>query len=235
MFSYTINNPNNLSIDSNTDYNIIPFGHRCSSALAAKYANIRKCSFPFDWTAPTFPKKIQKVLENNFEDFVPNVTDTIINGGYTNKYDISLVHFNSDINKGIEEYTRRIIRFNDIINQSTKIYFIFINEDYLYNPKYRSDEFNDTMFEEMLELETFIKNKYMNINYNILYFNFKQHNIPINSNIINIVLNTDTFFDTGDGYVIFVYEQFRVYCGQILTELFKTNLTPGYNLHTFEN
>ena len=65
MFSYVINNPNNFVIKN--DYFIIPFGHRCSSALACKYANIRKFSLPFDWTIPSFPKKIQTVLENNLK------------------------------------------------------------------------------------------------------------------------------------------------------------------------
>jgi hypothetical protein len=68
MFSHVINNPNNFVIKN--DYNVIPFGHRCSSALACKFANIRKFSLPFDWNIPLFPNKIVKVLENNFNDFI---------------------------------------------------------------------------------------------------------------------------------------------------------------------
>ena len=115
MFSYKINNPNNFSITG--DCYVIPFGHRCSSALACKYANMRKFSLPFDWTIPLFPSKIQKVLDNNFEDYIPDVK----NGVFVNKYDFELAHFNEDIDKGIEEYKRRIVRFNDIINQTKKI------------------------------------------------------------------------------------------------------------------
>ena len=80
MFSHILNNPNNFVISD--DYFTIPFGHRCSSALACKYASIRKFSLPFDWTHPSFPKKIQNVLENNFEDFIPDV----YNGIFNNKY-----------------------------------------------------------------------------------------------------------------------------------------------------
>jgi hypothetical protein len=109
MFSYVLNNPNNFVIKN--DYVVIPFGHRCSSALACKYANIRKFSLPFDWTIPLFPNKIQKVLENNFNDFIPDVH----NGIFCNKYDFILRHFNSNINNGVEEYKRRIDRFNNII------------------------------------------------------------------------------------------------------------------------
>jgi hypothetical protein len=128
------------------------------------YANIRKCSYPFDWNIPLFPKKIIKVLDNNFDDFIPDVH----NGIFHNKYDITLAHFNDDINNGIEEYKRRIDRFNIIINQRKKIYFVYINEDYLYDGNYREREFNNNIFNEMLELENFVKNKYINIDYFIV-------------------------------------------------------------------
>jgi hypothetical protein len=226
MFSYVINNPNNFVIKN--DYFIIPFGHRCSSALACKYANIRIFSLPFDWSNPAFPNKIKKVLENNFEDFIPDVH----NGIFQNKYGFELSHFNPNINNGIEEYKRRIDRFNYIINQAKKIYFVYINEDYLYNNSYRQDEFNDNIFNEMLELEKFIKDKYINIDYNILYFNFKHHNIPTNSNIINIVLHTTNLYDTEN---CSPYEMLRIYCGTILAELFKTTLKLGYDCNVFNN
>lgn len=226
MFSYIINNPNKFVIKN--DYDIIPFGHRCSSALACKYANIRKFSLPFDWNRTLFPNKIVKVLENDFNDFIPDVH----NGIFHNKYGITLAHFNPNINNGVEEYKRRIDRFIDIINQPKKIYFVYINEDYLYDNSYRDNEFNDNIFNEMLELEKFITNKYINIDYNILYFNFKHHNIPNNSNIINIVLHTTNLYDT---YINAPFEDLRNYCGKILSELFNTNLILGYNGNVFNN
>ena len=227
MFSYIVNNPNNLEINQN-DYYIIPFGHRCTSALACKYANVRKFSLPFDWNVPLFPTKILKVLQNNFDDFIPDVYNNI----FTNKYGILLAHFNSNINNGVEEYKRRIDRFNDIINQNKKIYFLYINEDYLYNHHYRENVFNDNIFNEMLELENFIKNNYIDINYNILYFNFKNHNIPTNSNIINIVLHSTNLHDT---HVNAPVKELQNYCGKILSELFNTkfDLTMDYPSDTF--
>jgi len=226
MFSHIINNPNNVEIKN--DYIAIPFGHRCSSALACKYANIRNFSLPFDWTNPLFPNKIQKVLENNFIDFIPDVH----NGIFHNKYGFGLVHFNPNINNGVEEYKRRINRFIDIINQPKKIYFVYINEDYLYDKSYRQDEFNLNIFNEMLELEKFMKDKYINIDYNILYFNFKHHNIPKNSNIMNIVLHTTNLYDAS---IYAPYEDLRNYCGKILKELFDTDLTLGYNIDVYNN
>ena len=226
MFSYVINNPNNFVIKN--DYVVIPFGHRCTTALACKYANIRKFSLPFDWNIPLFPNKILEVLKNNFNDFIPDVH----NGIFYNKYGFSLAHFNPNINNGVQEYKRRIDRFIDIINQPKKIYFVYINEDYLYDNNYREDEFNHNIFNEMLELENFIKDRYINIDYNILYFNFKHHNIPTNSNIINIVLHTTNLYDTHNGAP---YEDFRNYCGKILAELFNTNLILGDDDNVFNN
>jgi hypothetical protein len=226
MFSNVINNPNNFVIKN--EYVVIPFGHRCSSALACKYANIRNFSLPFDWCIPVFPNKIIKVLENNFENFVPDV----YNGIFNNKYGINFPHFNPNINNGVEEYKRRIDRFIDIINQPKKIYFVYINEDYLYNDYYRQDVFNDYIFNQMLELEKFIKSKYINIDYNILYFNFKHENIPTNSNIINIVLHSTNLYDTHNSAP---FNDFRNYCGKILAELFNTNLTLGVDHDIYNN
>ena len=168
------------------------------------------------------------VFIRNFADFIPNVHDGI----FSNKYDFTLFHFNPNITDGIEEYKRRINRFNFIINEPKKFYFIYINEDYLYDKSYREEEFNDGIFKDMLDLEKFIKDKYINIDYNILYFNFKHHNIPTNSNIINVVLHSDNLYDNTDGSP---YEELRIYCGKVLTNLFNTDLILGYDNSIFIN
>jgi hypothetical protein len=226
MFSYTINNPNNIVIKQDKDFQVIPFGHRCTTAIACKHANVRHMSLPFDWCIPSFPKKIQTVLENNFNDFIPDVH----NGIFNNKYDICLAHFNPDLNKGIEEYKRRIDRFNCILNEPKKIYFVYINEDYLHNSIYRQDDLNDAIFNEMLELEHYLKKTYINIDYNILYFNFKHHNIPINSNIINIVLHSKRIYNQEKRNIS---RNIRFYCGRILATLFNTKVkkipADGFN------
>jgi hypothetical protein len=201
-----------LNIPSN-DYYVIPFGHRCTSALACKYASLRKFSLPFDWTSPTFPNKIQEVLKNDFQDFVPDVHNNI----FMNKYNIVLAHFNENIEKGIEEYKRRIDRFQQIMNEQKKLYFVYINEDYLYSDDFRNDTFNDTVFKEMLELEIFLKQKYPNINYAILYFNFEKHVVPKDSKILNIVLQSTKLYDSHE---VAPWNEFRFYCGELLSQLF---------------
>lgn len=230
MLSYTINNPNNLVIvDFRDIYTVIPFGHRCTSALACKYSGVRKFSLPFDWVIPLYPGKIKDILENDFEDFVPDVHRNL----FHNKYNVSLKHFNRDIDAGIQEYERRIVRFKNVMTEPDTKYFVYINEDYLYEDAYRQDDLNNVIFNEMLDLEKYIKNKYVGIKYRILYFNFKCHTIPSDSNIIGITLDTARVFTNRKTAP---YEEFRNYCGQILSDIFKTPLTlDGYNEDTFMN
>ena len=223
-FKYNINP--NIIINNTEDYYVIPFGHRCSSALAIKYASLRKMSLPFDWAFLCFPEKIKNVLENNFKDFIPDVHNNI----FGNKYDFWLSHFNNNIDEGIKQYERRIERFKKIIKGDTKMYFVYINEDYLFDEKYREKEFNDNIFSQMLELELYLKKKYLKINYNILYFNFLEHKIPKESNIINIVLNTNITYNQIPGSP---YETLRTYCGKILSIIFKSEFKPGYSGETF--
>ena len=228
MYHFEINNPNNLFIDVNSEYIPVTFGSRCTSALACKSSGIRKFSLPFDWTIPLFPRKIKKVLENNFENFLPDVR----NGKFRNIYDIGLAHFDSDINNGINMYKRRIDRFNSIMNNTKKKYFIYINEDYIYNKNYREDKFNDEIFRDLIELEKYIKEQYNNIDYNILFFNFKHHNIPENSNIINIVLTTSyKFVDNEYMCVDKMIPNFRIFCGEILAKLFNTKFIHNYDIN----
>jgi len=217
MFSYEIYNPNNFSI-INENFYAIPFGHRCTSAIACKNAGIRKFSLPFDWTAPSMPDRIQKVLENNFDEFIPDVHNNI----FRNKYNIFLAHFNKNIDDGLEEYKRRIDRFNEIMREKgKKIYFIFINEDYLYNDNLRKKTSDDDIFTKMLDLEKFLKKKYIHLDFNILYFNFNKHEIPSDSNIINIVLNSKIFYNEHNDAP---FNDFRKFCGKILSELFNINI-----------
>jgi hypothetical protein len=116
--------------------------------------------------------------------------------------------------------------------ESNKKYFIYINEDYLFDNAYRKDEFNDKIISEMLDLEIFLKDKYPCIDYNIIYFNFRAEHIPTSSKIMNIILKTDQVFDNADKSP---YEKLRSYCGKILSELFNTEFKPGYDMSVFYN
>jgi hypothetical protein len=213
MFSHTIHNLNHFDIEK-TDFYAIPFGHRCTSALACKFSGLRHFSLPFDWLEFNYPHKIKKAIENDFIDFIPDVN----NNNYYNKYDMYFKHFNSNKCVGILEHERRVERFNQILKEKKKKYFVYINEDYLFDQHSRSDEFNDSMLKSMLEIEKLLKEKNENLDYNILYFNFRKETIPYDSNIINIVLTSDSFYNDLDPNS--PYEDLRKYCGSILKELF---------------
>lgn len=227
MFSHTLHNPNHFEI-ADKDYIVIPFGHRCTSALACKYASLRKVSLPFDWTMLTFPDKIHRVLDCDFEDFIPDV----YNKKFINKYNLHLAHFNENVDVGVDEYRKRIDRFKRLIRSREKIYFVYINEDYLYDPNCRTIQFNDDMFKKMLDLETFLHATYANMDCNILYFNFVKHAVPDNSKIINIVLHTTELYNVTEGSP---YQALRNYCGKVLALMFGTPLIIGYNNDTFNN
>ena len=113
--------------------------------------------------------------------------------------------------------------------EQKKLYFVYINEDYLYNKDFRNKEFNDAIFKQMVDLELFLKRKYQNICYTILYFNFINHDVPVDSNILNIVLNSTTLYDSPENAPLF---NFRMYCGQILAELFNTTFKPTFEEET---
>ncbi len=107
-----------------------------------------------------------------------------------------------------------------------------MNEDYLYDSGHRDDAFNDRMFNDMLALEAFLKERYPYMKYNVLFFNFKQHDIPVHSNIINIVLQSTILYDNHNDAP---YNDFRIYCGKVLSELFNTSVLLGYDHGTFND
>lgn len=131
---------------------MIPFGHRCSTAIACLHANLRKFSLPFDWGIPWFPSTIHKILQNNFDGFYDFTYDSDTNNCINIKYNIVSSHFNP-VNEYMIKLKCRVNRLNHILQQEhNHNYFVYINADYLYDDNYRTDEFNETNFNDMLEL-----------------------------------------------------------------------------------
>jgi len=226
MFSYKVES---FAIPQKGEYYVIPFGHRCTSALATKFARLRHCSLPLDWLDTAFPGKIQQVLENDFQDFIP----PFYTGTNKNKYDILFPHFNPNIDLGIEEMNRRIDRFRNILTQDTKkVYFVYIAEDYLYEPSHRDKSFCEEISNQMIGLDTFMTNQYPSLDYSILFFQFEnEFALPPSSKIIPITLYSENpFFPSFENST---YSLFRDFCGTILTELFHTNLDLGFSMDIF--
>ena len=218
--SFAVNNSNNIVTNSN-DCHLIPFGYNCAASLACNFANLRKFALPFDWVSPLPPDVIQNILENKLTDFIPDVR----NGIFTNKYNCEFPHFNKNTEEGISAYERRITRFNDIMNDSKKKYFICVNEYYLYSNTHRLPEWIHKNFTDMLNLDCYLKTKYVNMDYVIVYFSYTHHTIPVNHNIINIIIHSSQLFDKiADS----PFEEVRYYCGRLLTSIFNTKMGAMY-------
>ena len=198
-----------------TRYNVIPFGHRCASAIACKYAGIRHMSLPFDWLNSGYPAKLQKVITNNFKDFVPD--DYEDNKEHVmNKYDILLAHMNRNSKKGREAYRRRISRFQDIIVNDAYKMFICVYEDFLYNEMHRNVNYHEDIFQQIVDFESYYKETYGN-DYVIIWIDFVKHNLPDNSRIVQVVVTPPMTYETADDSP---YLEFRKYCGDVLKKMF---------------
>ncbi|MBN2524984.1 MAG: hypothetical protein JXR76_01235 [Deltaproteobacteria bacterium] len=205
-------------LDVVSPYQVIPFGHRCTSAIVANFAQLRKCSLPFDWTIPLFPGKIREILRNNFEGFIP---ENICLGNVVNQYGVKLTHFHvhNSVEEGIETYERRIRRFSEMMQSNVYKYFIYVNEDFLFDPKFREEEFNRAKFDEMCALEEYIKENYAHFKFTILYFDFGKHTPPADSNILPILLKSTQYWEVDR---LSPYNSFREYVGRIASTIFKS-------------
>jgi hypothetical protein len=215
MFSSEIPNP--IKLDKCVTF---PIGHKCSSALSANIAGIRHFSLPLDWCEHLFPKKLIRVFENNFEDFLPDKLEELVRENtsnvfyYKNKYDIHICHI--DINKQdeiIRAYKRRVLRAIELLSGTGNICFLYINEAYLWDRDFRSEEFNKKTFDELVELDTYIKTKYPTINYKILFIDFVKHKVPIESNIVMITVKSRALYDV---HLDDPVNEFRNYCAKII-------------------
>ena len=221
MFSYTQHSVNaDVEFHPNATYIIIPFGHRCTSAIACKMAGLRKCSLPFDWINSGYPAKLHHAIKDDFRHYIPDEYQDN-QEAVMNKYDILLAHVNKNRDNGVAEYERRIQRFRDIIGNNTAKYFVCIYEDYLYNAMHREKDYHQDVFQGILEFEKYYKATY-GTNFNILWFDFVKHDIPEDSNIILYVITPDQLYHDFDGSS---YGAFREFCGMTLQKIFNTTFS----------
>jgi hypothetical protein len=222
------------SVGAATDSRVqfIPLGTRCPSALICKYANLRKTSLPFDWGGIWTPHKVKLIIENDFDGFCR--FEQRADGSTANYlYDFESTHMHSDMKTNISNYERRIERFKHIFARENlrkkHIYFVYTNEDFMYKEKFRSREFNDAMFRQMLDFESFLTERHADIEYNIIYFGFDERQIPPDSRIIYVHLESAVITLDSDTYLRDPYDSdvFRLYCGSVLAEMFGTAFESG--------
>lgn len=162
-------------------------------------------------------KKIIQILENKFKGFIPdNISANCV---VKNMYGIGLAHFSepNKIQEGISIYKERINRFNNLMQSSSTKYFIYVNEDYLYRQPNREESFDKNIFDEMLELERYLKVSYSHFLFKILYFDFMNHIVPQDSDIVPILLKSTKLWDSPNESP---YPLFRKHVGMIMVKIF---------------
>jgi hypothetical protein len=210
---------------SNENAVFFPIGHKCSSAMALKNAGMRHLSLPFDWCEHLFPKKVIEIFEDNFEKFIPDAEDDLVcvNTAYgyyhKNEYDVHVCHIDIDIiAETIASYKRRILRAIDLLNGTKTLLFLYVNEGYLWNKEFRNEDFNKNTFEELVELDTYIKKRYPQLKYKILFIDFVKHDVPETSNIVNMVIQSTDLYDV---HIDSVVADFRIHCSKLLQATIK--------------
>ena len=222
---YTINNP--MKISFLTGKPVISIGIRCTSAIACRYAGIRKVAMPFDWTIPTTPSIVQAILEEDFKDFIPDVA----NEKFINRYGIRLAHFNPDRNAGIEAMKRRISRCRQLLNTySGRIYFVYTHEDYLYDPAHRATTYTTERYNEMIQLYNYMCDTFPRLDIVIIYIDFADHPRIPSANIVHVKMHVDRTCDNPLKPDPTLFVPFRKMCGDILCKLFGTS--PHGSIHS---
>lgn len=120
---------------------IISLGSFCSPALEIERFGFRDFSYPFDWVLSKSFMSVLKLIQTNFEDFIPDELYQVEDARYiyvNKKMNIWFVHdFDewSPLCEQIEvvrdKYARRIQRFNEAIRQETIFLRYIENNDEL--------------------------------------------------------------------------------------------------------
>lgn len=205
MLSCTKQQKNGCEIVNRQYDLIVPIGAACSCTSTLRIKNLQYFSYPFDWLFGAGFLNRVRILTNNFENWL-NIEDLEIVGTrqyprhsniYLNKKtDITYNHdFMTDTPLDIEfplvkeKYDRRINRVINQIENSDNVLFVYIE---------RPDIRKDLSDEELKEGYELLKNRFPNVDINILYtfsipdVNYKERKIlNISEHIIRIDLDYD--------------------------------------------
>lgn len=135
------------------EYNLIPLGDHCATAMALKDLNLRKNSYPFDWitikteiTSSNIPHIINIIKEIN-DDTIENVTRKFIGDAFTNNLinsqtNVSFPHdTDENINNIYEKYCRRFSRLKDALDKPNV--FILMSRNFF---------IEETKFKEIMDV-----------------------------------------------------------------------------------
>ena len=166
---------------------IISIGHRCTSQIAINnHFKAKQLTSPFSWVNNYNVRNIVDIIENNFLTYLENSVSgkTHLEENLNYKKGSSFGHYDIKNELIINSFSRKINRFINILNDKQNLYlFVYINEDYLYNEDYRNNV--DENYENLMDLNNLILNKYPCLKFNILNICFKERDNY--KNIINVL------------------------------------------------
>jgi hypothetical protein len=167
---------------------VVSIGNKCPTAMILKELNIYKESFPFDYI-PTTPELILKYLQTQ-DDFYPqmNIVRT--------KDKVWFGHFNIN-NKyieTIEAFKRRFARLFNILQNKSKILFVYTSEADIYNEM--NNRYNDN-YSQLSKIVEYIIETYKYDNFKILCIHTNKSFIDTN-NIVNYTINVPEKYCSDD-------------------------------------
>lgn len=207
------------------NYELVSLGHSCYPKMFIEKI-CSKETFFFDWIGSS-TWAIIKLLESNFTHFF-NITNYFYLNKifkpcdrhfliYNKQYFIKFIHDsnflknNNEWNNFKNKYTRRIHRFNNLLQSNKQILFFYLEEnlfryDVLYpeikqfypnNKEHYHIEQSKLEQSRMRQIVNIFKTKYNKHNFKIIYFShLLEHDIHFNDNIIFI--KTDSHYDNFD-------------------------------------
>lgn len=169
----------------------VPIGIDCDVAFMCKEFKMRNCAYPFDHIV-TYDG-ITKILENNFEKFIPEINENIINNHVFDKnYNTKFIHDNFLLEEDKDKYNRRIDRFLKILDDKKKI--IFIKKGHSIHHHNEIDNIIDE-YEEVQKLDQYLKTNYKNLDYEIVIILLCK---KCNCNIIDKNINNIKLYKCSD-------------------------------------
>ncbi len=167
---------------------IVSIGNKCPTAMILRQLNIYKESFPFDYI-PTTPELILKYLQTQ-DDFYPemNIVQT--------KDKVWFGHFNikDKYIETIETFKRRFIRLFNILQNKSKILFVYTSEADIYNEM--NNRYNDN-YNQLSKIVEYIIETYKYDNFKLLCIHTNKSFIDTN-NIVNYTINVPDNYCSND-------------------------------------
>ena len=203
------------------DYNIIPIGDHCATAIILKELDIRKCSYPFDWVTMNNPWRntnIYLIIDTLWRikcDNILSITTEYIGDAFYNGYKLNkksktwFAHDSEDFNENFSKYLRRFQRLYTDLTEKKNVFLLIIR--------------NHMIIEEHFDIIVKVLSGFNNENRIVFicgidhpYF-YSNNNNNISEKYKDRVVFKHIFFDFEKG---FSYDDvFRKNCKEYLREL----------------